>query len=441
MEAEMSASWSIKAEWESLDSGSPEERACFAALGIQAHGIWLTEGSDALANRLRQMPLLSAYHLAEWMAWNWWRLRWEPRSKATDWAYAHRIATIGSGYIWPNVTIFSDGERTALLAKPTNERPQTPFRYITDRAVVIPASEFETELDLFIDQVLERLQWAKIAHSNLENIWKGVCDERRTPELAHARKLEALLGQDPDESDPQIVDRLLADARSLSVSAIEELAAEHGQTKKILTADELREIAGRSGFDASPRSTARLKTASELQRGGQVPAWHLGARAAQALREQEGLDGRPLSDTQLADMAGVQAAALSDRKGAPGISFALDERPDRGRVVLRSKWHEGRRFELARLLGDRIAGPKGGKLLPATRAYTYRQKMQRSFAAEFLSPFDAVDQMLEGDYSTENQQDVASRFQVSPLTIRTLLVNHGRLEREELDEEFEAAAA
>jgi hypothetical protein len=441
MEAEMPASWSIVAEWEPLDSGPPEERACFAALGVQANGIWLTEGSDALANRLRQAPLLSAYHFAEWLAWNWWRLRWEPRSKAKDWAYAHRVATIGSGYIWPNLTIFSDGERTALIAKPTDERPQTPFRYITDRPVVVPASELETELDIFIDQVLERLAWAKVPNSNLEKIWRGVCEERRTPDLARARKLEALLGQDPDESNPQILDQLAADAQQLSVSAIEELAAEHGQSNRILTADELREIADRSGFDASPRSTARLTTASELPRGGQVPAWRLGAQAAQALREQEGLDREPISDVQLADMAGVQVTALGDRKGVAGISFALDENLDRGRVVLRSKWYEGRRFELARLLGDRVAGSTGGRLLPATRAYTYRQKMQRSFAAEFLSPFAAVDEMLEGDYSMENQQDVASRFQVSPLTIRTLLVNHGRLEREELDEEFDAAAA
>lgn len=79
--------------------------------------------------------------------------------------------------------------------------------------------------------------------------------------------------------------------------------------------------------------------------------------------------------------------------------------------------------------------------MPATRAYTYRQKVQRSFAAEFLSPFLAVDGMLGYDYSMENQQDVAEYFQVSPLTIRTLLVNHGRLEREDVDDEVEATAA
>ena len=121
----MPASWSINAEWETLDSGPPEEKACFAAIGIQAHGLWLTEGLDSLANSVRKAPRLSAYLLSEWMAWNWWRLRWEPRSTTVrDWASSHRMTTVGGGYIWPNITIFSDGERIALIAKPTEERVQ-----------------------------------------------------------------------------------------------------------------------------------------------------------------------------------------------------------------------------------------------------------------------------------------------------------------------------
>jgi len=437
----MSASWSIKAEWEPLDSGEPEERACFAALGIYAYGTSLTEGSDALANRLRQAPLLSAYHFAEWLAWNWWRLRWEPRSNVADWAYAHRVSTIGGGYIWPNLTIFSDGQRTALLAKPTEERSRTPFRYITDRAAIISASEFESELDLFIEQVLERLQWANITNSNLKTVWEGVCEERRTPELARARKLEALLGNDPDESDPLVLEALVSDAEQLGFSGVEELAAEHGQSGDILTATDLRDIATQSGFDASPRDTVRLSPVSDLPRVGQVAAWRLGAAAAKELRKQQKIADEPITDDEFARMVGVKTSVITDRKGGPGISFALDESSHYGRIVLRSKWHNGRRFELARLLADRLLSPKDTRLFPATRANTYRQKLQRSFAAEFLSPFEAVDERLGNDYSIENQMDVAEHFGVSELTVRTLLVNHGRLEREDLYGELETAAA
>lgn len=437
----MPDSWSITAEWESLGSGSPEERACFAALGIKAHDSWLTEGNDVIANRLRQAPLLSGYHFAEWVAWNWWRLRWEPRSRSDEWAYAHRLSSIGGGYIWPNLTIFSDGERTALISKPTAERPQTPFRYIADCAAVIPAGEFESGIDLFLSQVLERLDWATLRESNLQTIWQSVLEERETPALARARKLEALLGEDPDDSDGRLVQRLLGDIGELSAGAVEELAAEKGHGGKLLTAHDVREVAARSGFDAAPGDAVRLPPGEVPLIDGRTPAWRVGARAAQALRELHGLGDSPVTDQRLAQMAGISGAALSDLRSSSSISFAYDDNSYHGRIVFRSRWPTGRRFELARLLGDRIIRLGRGQLMPATRAYTYRQKVQRSFAAEFLSPFLAVDGMLGYDYSMENQQDVAEYFQVSPLTIRTLLVNHGRLEREDVDDEVEATAA
>lgn len=74
-------------------------------------------------------------------------------------------------------------------------------------------------------------------------------------------------------------------------------------------------------------------------------------------------------------------------------------------------------------------------------AYTYQQKLQRAFAAELLSPYASVLSMLDDDFSEENVQDVADHFQVSDLTIRTQLVNHGVFERNELDNEQFALAA
>jgi hypothetical protein len=440
MERAMPTSWSIDLEWEASDSGLPEERACFAATGIRAHNQWLTEGLDLLANSVRKAPRLSAYHLSEWVAWNWWRLRWEPRSTIVrDWSSSHRLSTIGGGYIWPNITIFSDGERIALIANPTEERPQTPFRYIADIAAIIQASEFETEIDIFVNQVLERLETEKLAESNLKTIWQSVLEERGTPAIARARKLEALSGHDPDECDPNLVKQLIADSDALGADAIDEIAADQTKNGTIPTAKELRDIAASNGYDTTPRDAVRLAHGSGLPRLGQVPAWCIGAAAANALRQQERLDIRPISNEKLAGMAGIQPAVLSDKKSNEDISFALDESAKQGRIVFRSKWQTGRRFELARILGDRIARQQSSRLVPATRSYTYRQKLQRAFAAEFLSPFETVEEMLAGDYSMESQQEVAEHFDVSPMTIRTLLVNHKRLERDGLD--FEIAAA
>jgi hypothetical protein len=290
------------------------------------------------------------------------------------------------------------------------------------------------------EQVVERLESERVSKTNLETIWKSVLEEREGPESRRARKLEALLGREPDESDPEMLARLIADAERLSVAAVEEIAADPGRGGKVPTAEDLYQIAAQRGFDASPRDTVRLASSNGLPRFGEVAAWKLGAAAAKSLREQEDLDGAPISDEQLAKMAATQRSVVrKSKQGGGDLSFALDDNPQHSRLVLRSKWETGRRFELARLLGDRIAGSKGGQLFPATRAYTYRQKMQRSFAAEFLSPFDVIDEMLDGDYSMENQLEVAHHFRVSEWTIRIQLVNHGRLKRED-DADLDAAA-
>lgn len=438
----MQRAWEIVASWETLVEGSDEERSCFAALGINAHGHWLTEGRDALANRLRQAPLLSAYHLAEWLAWNWWRLRWEPRASSEDWAFAHKISNIGGGYIWPNITIFSDGERTALIAKATEDRPETPFRYISNFAAVIPSMEFENGIDNFILEVLERLGDSRVNDSNLSRIWNDLVVERRSPELARARKLEALLGQDPDESDPGVIERLVADAKSLSMAAVEELAADSGfrHMAAVPSAANLVSLAKQHGFSASFCDIARISVPPNNASRGHTAAWKLGADTAKALRKQENLGDGVITDERLAALFGVEIAALKHGEAADlGFSFALDHENSNS-IFLRSKWPFGRRFELARLLGDRLMATQS-TLYPATRAYTYRQKSQRSFAAELLSPFQAVFHMLDGDYSAENQLDVAEYFLVSELTIRTQLVNHQILEREDLDSDLFTQAA
>jgi hypothetical protein len=439
----MTRMWQIVADWEALDEGSVEERSCFAALGIEASGVWLTEGRDALANRLRRAPLLSAYHLAEWFVWNWWRLRWEPRASSKDWEFAHKIANIGGGYIWPNVTIFSDGERTALVTRASRERTDTPFRYITDFAAIVSSADFEVEVDNFVGQALERLEVAGVNGSNLSRLWADVSTERSNPELARIRKLEALMGKQPDELSDEAVSALVDDSTRFGESAINELAADRGQAQvsSVLAASELLTIASRLGFSARPADGVRLAS----QPGGdahrsQTAAWRLGASVAKSLRDQERLGDAKISNDRLADLIAVDKRAVgANETTGLGVSFLVNGENDEGRVGLRSRWESGRRFELARLLGDELMYA-GGKLFPATRAYTYRQKAQRSFAAELLSPFRAVLNMLQGDFSQEKQLDVAEYFGVSEITIRTQLMNHKILEREDLEFDLTAVA-
>jgi hypothetical protein len=441
----MTTAWQITADWHNLDAGSPEERACFAALGIHARGHWLTEGRDALESTLRNAPYLSAYTLAEWLAWNWWRLRWEPQAPGPNWAFAHHLTSIGGGYIWPNISIYCDGERAMLAARPTAERPETPFRYIADMACMVSAVELEQGIELFVDKVLARLAAAKVSNSNLAHIWQDVQRERADPAMAMRRKLEALLGHDPEEADAAVLNQLLADAVQIGMGAVYELAASAGKAGNAAppTLANLRDMATHMGISGRVQDGVSLSQTALRYSATQTQAWRVGVDMAHALRAQEALGVAPISDTTLTAMLGTNGKALQPNLSAnrPDFGFVLADQPQACRFVLRSGWASGRRFELARLLGARLITDADKNLLVATASNTYQQKAQRAFAAELLSPFDTVVAKLEGDFSEESLQDAAQHFQVSPLTIRTQLLNHGVLDRQEIDNEQFALAA
>jgi len=426
---------------EVLDEGAAEERAAFGLFTVRTDNASLTEGFDAYLNGFRAGPLVSGYHVAEWFAWNWWRLRWEGRSASADWAQAHEMNGIGEGYVWPNITIFSDGVRTAVISKPSERPDARPFRYVGSIPLVVPSSLFEAAVDAFMPRVIGRLREQDVAETNLDRLWRDILAERADPEIAKRRRLEALLGRDADAIDDDAVERLLADAARLGEAALGEIAAnsaQRGQAEAPRSAADFETLAA-LGQPASVRDAVALRSGVRLPKGPDAPAWLVGRDAARALRAQEGLKESPVEDHRLAEMTGTNPHALDATVAGPsGISFALDNGAGASKIVLRSTWKTSRRFDLARILGDRLISPAGA-LHPATRAYTYRQKTQRSFAAEFLSPFEAVDDFLDGDFSQEGQQDAAEHFDVSPMTISTLLMNHGRIERQPYGD-FDVAA-
>lgn len=432
----MASRLTISADWERLDEGTAEERACFAAIGIWRNDVSLMAGHDSFVNIVRKTPYLSGYHLAEWITWNWWRLRWEPRTTASDWAFAHRLSTIGGGYVWPDITIFSDGERTALVPRPTAERPTTAYRYIGDAVAVFPSREYEAAVDRFIESIRGRLRAEGVAETNLDVLWRDLTKERQDPAIAQRRTFEALLGREPDDpDDDETLRRLETDSKELGQSASHELAAHHDGHPEVLRAETLRQQAACHGFDVDIRDSYRLPSPTYGCEREEISAWKLGAQTAARVREDAGMNGGPIDDAKLLQLTAMKSRALDEDATDSRIAFTLDQDDNRRRIVFRSKWKTGRRFELARLLGDQLLADETDRLHPATRASTYRQKAQRSFAAEFLSPFNEIEHALGGDVSEEAQQEIAEHFEVSPLVVRTLLVNHGRIDREELDED------
>ena len=198
-----------------------------------------------------------------------------------------------------------------------------------------------------------------------------------------------------------------------------------------MSADHITEIAHSLGFDAGREDAVELEPCETGVEWGDGEAWQIGEDYARRLQIQEGFDAEKLISNQLlATLAGVPESAIPDTSRVGEMSFFLDDDDSEDRVVLGSSRETGRRFALARIVGDRLFGWTD-RMFPATRSYSYRQKAQRAFAAELLSPFEAVNSMLGEDDTEERQNEIAQHYNVSPRTIESMLVNKGRISCEE----------
>ena len=434
---------------ESLDFGTAEEQTTFGRLAIIANGQLLTEGEDTTQRERRPGPYVSGYPLAEWLVWNWWRIRWEigQRKDITDfnarhrWDFAHRTVTVGDGYAWPDITIRFDGLQSLLHAKRSaNRAPLCLFRYSgTARPETISPDDLETAVDGFVKDILSRLDGKCLRNTNLQHLWEDLEAERQNPADTRYRRLEAQLGCDRDDADERMIRAHLEDAAVLGEEALGELAGDaalRGDPSRMITARQLLDIATATGFDADMNDALTLTDMTDLPMPGETEAWYLGRQAAHRLRAQEGLDGQPISDADLSMFAGTTSSTISKIGKHPGkIAFSLHNANEDGtaRLSLGSRRETGRRFELARLIGDRVLGSRTSyaneRLSPATRTSSYRQQMQRAFASELLSPSEAVAEMRSGNHSRERRNDIADHFKVPPATISTLMVNHDRANR------------
>jgi hypothetical protein len=420
--------------WLGREHGDEIARATLGQLDLRCGDRSLTLVEDRLARSNRTFVNLSAYDLAIWLANNWWRLRWEPERRGADWCMAHSLAAIGGGGVWPDVTLLSDGDHVSLQARRTGDKPWEPIRYLESREYgecIFSAEEFEGVIDNFVNAVLARLADFEISGTDLHLLWHELSAERSDFALSSVRRIEALAGFDAGTAPDSLIDTLLANACEEGRTAVEEIVAEYGGSAAeilIQVEDSLR-THGTELDSMQIRALASQRNTWSL--AGQP--WERAERAARTAREIWSLNGDPISNVQLASLVGTLPSLVTEpfSPNAP-IPAARRNACEQGswNAILRSRWKEGRRFELCRLIADGLIAPEDELLMPATRAKTSRQKFQRAFAQEFLCPSSTLLEYL-GSLPPEDDEieNAAEYFEVSPLLVRSKLANEGILPR------------
>ena len=413
----------------------PLDEATLAAIRISADGKCLTRLRDESGEE-RDFFRVSGYRLAKWISSNWWRLGFEAERdgyrRDLVWTDGHSLASIGEGWWWPHITVAADGESVVLRSNPTEINEVEPVAYLSDGEARVPRAEFLESAQQFVHRVLDRLESWNLGETDLHTSWRELGAERSDPEIALYRQLEGSLGFAPDQAPPTVIEGLHKDRNLLGVGAMTEVAASQPAGHAPLTARRLQQAALHSGFSSDLGNGTLPPDLADSYGVAAEPAWKYAERAARQVRRNVGLSDGLVTSRRLAELSSADPTSLTEETHFEPMAFSLHEAGSEGRVVFRSGWETGRRFELARLLGDQVLFRAGETLHPATRAETFRQRVQRGFAVEFLCPHEALVEFLNGDFSETAQEEAGRYFLVSPRAVTTVLVNKHHLPREAL---------
>ena len=429
----MTRDFSLEPSWLPPSFGPPHIAATAANLTIRVGHHIATRNEDDWSKSVDNSARVALYPLAAWFAASWWRLRWEsePRRYALspEWRMAHEFAAAGHGFLWPNLTIASDSESIQIVARPTPPLSSEPVRFLSSFNESIPAATFEQAVDAFLNLVLARLRNCGHVNTELEQLWNEVCQERSDPALSSRRRWEAILGFDPMDAPPALLDRIADLAAQIGEEATQELAAACAGPDPAAALSSIEQLAAQPGITAAQTVADQLRRQATAFSAASLP-WERGRSLAHAVRAAAGFNGQPLDDRAIASLLGIAEADLQPSwSGAPAPALGLAVRkPGKGlHLHFRKRNRPGIRFEAARLLCDEIIAPPGDKWLPATDSATNRQKTQRAFAAELLCPIAHLDAFLAGDYSQASIEDAADHFGLSPLAVSSHLANNGRV--------------
>ena len=186
----MTSNMAIQLEWLPPFRGTQEVGRTSATIQIHFGSENATRFEDAWSQSVQNGARVSAYPLALWLASSWWRIRWEPLpswirlaadgiSANVDWRMSHELPAAGFGFIWPQLTLASDGETIRVSCQRSPTVSSEPVRYLSEFEVFVPAPEFERETDNFMNLVLRRLD--SLGETELHILWRESSPNAPTP--------------------------------------------------------------------------------------------------------------------------------------------------------------------------------------------------------------------------------------------------------------------
>ena len=415
--------------WIEGENTDPLHAKTAAELKIVVDDNTLTSVCDKRSQTIRDKIRVPLYPLAEWFAFNWWRIHKEtyPDSGplSQELLLAHSMASVGGGFVWPALEFYSDDQFMTVRFRKTGAEMWESVKYETEslnRRVKV--KEFDKAVAGLIDLTVQRLHDLDIRDAPLTAVWSDVLAEMLDPDVRTWRETEARLGYDPDEAPENLIRIIENFSTEVGKNSAEEILP-------VLKPNETKTIKALHDLSSTPGLKAKLQIENDnlYKAAKRLPPWKAGRKLARDVRNHIGMSSGPVDDSNFAEILGARLKDFQSIKPVSdniGISLGVKNGSANSMGLhFRRDRRTGQRFEAARFIADHLISHAEDKWLPLTDQATFRQKVQRAFAAEFLMPVEDLEDFMSDDFSDSKIKVAALRFAVSPLTVRSHLANHG----------------
>lgn len=428
-------------DWQILPEEEPAVSNTAGLMKIHINGQNATENHDIFSRTIHEKAMLSAYPLALWLATSWWRVLYEavplPEKEGTqntDWQMAHFMPAAGYGFVWPLVELSSDGTTMTLTLRPHIRAEYEPLRYLNSFTEYITVADFSKNINQFLRETVLRLDGMDIGETPLHEALKTLQQEQSDPVLRQRRVLEASFGYDAETLPENVLQRMALLENAMGTQAMRSLGAHFAYAapaeilRQLEIAEELSAVGIQGKTDIPP-----VQMRGEFAR--ETP-WEYGRRMAHAMRAALGLKtGHGVENNTLLSLFGITESAFKNTSPIEtdySLATSVDA-SDTIRINFKKMYEStGRRFALARILGNKVCLEVFEPWSVITGAKSFIQRVQRAFAAEFLCPLAGIREYANNNFSEKHIENTAEFFSVSPTLVRSQLVNHGLLHKESL---------
>jgi hypothetical protein len=386
---------------------------------------------------------LPLYDLAEWIAFRWWRLLYEPmvegRTNGEDYPYRHTLTYATDSHALPRLELVPEGDVVRLTWTP-EAHPASHLTFTSEGEAYVRRDALEKQMARMLNAVNRRLVEEGVYGTKFQEEWAAIQEARDDDGMREFCADVARLGLDPYALDPQIETTILEIDDFIPVSLRD---AFYGAAHPERIREQARALRAASGlFSGEARGSEFLtsirRTTSARTFEHDRP-WKEGYAFATYVRKEMSLHDVIFESTdeiarrfflnpsesihfghQSRGLFNVYVEAIS--QDVPG--FVLDT----------PESEPSKKFHFCRGLHEYLSTSNGQALL-VTQEKTWRQRRNRAFAAEFLAPIDRLRAKVSEHAKRERIIDdeelgrLSRAFGVGDDLVKHQLENHRVIER------------